>query len=189
MMGLKFRFLLSVWACAALLSVAAQAQIVFDRPKTEPPLDNPYTLNVPREEVIKAIGEVLKTCAIPFDTERTKPQEGRFFTQYVVFTKGVNARTDIEHVSNPAASDARNWLRGRVSLEIIVLPLDEKRSQLQVFAHVQGQVAEMTGSKWIDTPSNGQIEDEVLRGLAGKILGIDLGLKKGSARRLLGCEY
>lgn len=188
-MRLKFRLLLCAWACAALFSIAAQAQFTFDRPKTEPPLDNPYTLNVTREDVIKAAGEVLKTCAIQLDAEKTKPQEGRFVTQPVVFTKGVNARTDIEHVSNPSASEARNWLRGRVALEIIAVPLDEKRSQLQVFARVQGQVAEMTGSRWIDTPSNGRLEDEVLRGLAGKILGVDLGMKKGGVRRLLNCEY
>jgi hypothetical protein len=183
------RLLLSAWACAAVFSLAAQAQIVFDRPKTEPPLDNPYTLNVAREQIIKTVEEVLKSCAMTLDAAKTKPAEGRYHTAPVVFTKGVNARTDLEHVSNPAASEARNWLRGRVALEIVVLPLDEKRSQLQVVAHIEGQVAEMTGSRWVEAPSNGRLEDEVLRGLAGKILGLDLGLKKGSARRLLTCEY
>lgn len=188
-MKLKFRLLLLAWAFVAVASVAAQAQIVFDRPKTEPPLDNPYTLNVQREQVIKLVGDTLKSCAMQLDAEKSKAQEGRFYTQPVVFTKGVNARTDLEHVSNPSASEVRNWQRGRVALEVIVLPLDEKRSQLQIVAHVQGQVADVSGSRWLDVPSNGRIEDEILRGLAGKILGIDLGLKKGSARRLLGCEY
>lgn len=188
-MRIKLGPLVLALACLTFISAAAQAQIVFDRPKTEPPLDNPYTLNVSRDEIIKGVSEALKSCNIQMDGEKTRLQEGRFYTQFVVFTKGVNVRTDLEHYSTPSAIEARNWLRGRAALEISILPLDAKRSQLRVVAHIQGQVAEMTGSRWIDTQSNGMMEDEVLRGLAGKILGIDLALKKGTPRRLLGCEY
>src|SRR5438132_14253854 len=55
--------LLSCWA------VAASAQITFDRPKTEPPLPNPYTINVKRDQILTTIREVLKTCSILLDEE------------------------------------------------------------------------------------------------------------------------
>ena len=83
----------------------------------------------------------------------------------------------------------RSWIQGRYYLEITALPLDEKRAQLQIITHIQGQVADVAGNKWIATPTNGVLEDEVLRGLAGRILGLDLGIKKGAARRLFACEY
>jgi len=47
-------------------------------------------------------------------------------------------------------------------------------------------------NRWIDGQSNGVAEDEAIRGLAGKILGIDLSVKASSgrsARRILNCEY
>jgi hypothetical protein len=167
----------------------AWAQIQFDRPKTEPPLPNPYTINVARDQVIKTTQEVFKTCSVPIDEEKSKSAEGRLITKYFVFTKGVNARNDLAHVSNLPASEVRNWMQGRYYLEIIVLPLDEKRTQLQVIARIQGQIGDVLGNKWIDSPSNGVLEDEVLRGLAGKILGVDLSLKGNNKRRLLNCEY
>jgi len=172
-----------------LTGAAAQAQIIFDRPKTEPPLDNPYTLNVPRAEVIKGLREVLQTCATQINQQSSKPEDGQFVTQPVVFSKGVNTRTDIEHVATLLASDVHNWLRGRYYLEIRALPLDEKRSQLTIVAHIQGQLADVTGAKWVDLQSNGMLEDEALRGLASKVLGVEMGLKKGAPRRLMSCEY
>jgi hypothetical protein len=176
-------------ACIIGSSAVAQAQIQFDRPKTEPPLPNPYTINVAREQIFKTTREVLKTCSVPLDEETSKPAEGKFVTKYVVFTKGVTTRSDLAHLSNLPASEVRNWTQGRYYLEILVLPLDEKRSQIQVAAHIQGQIADVLGNKWIDSPSNGALEDEVLRGLAGKILGIDLSIKGNNRRRLLNCEY
>ena len=85
----------------------------------------------------------------------------------------------------------RNWQQARFTLEIIALPVDQKRSQLQVLANIQGRLADASGTvKWLDCASNGVLEDEILRGLASKILGVDLGVKKGSnPRRILSCEY
>jgi hypothetical protein len=187
----SFSFALLFIFCFSVASaVTASAQIVWDKPRTEPPLDNPYTIGASREQILKVTGEVFKTCTIPIDEERTKASEGRITTKYEVFSKGITVRADLEHVANPPASETRNWTRARYSLEIIALPLDEKRSQLQVIAHIQGMVNDFSGSKWIDVPSNGMLEDEVLRGLASKILGIDLSVKKGrNPKRLFNCEY
>jgi hypothetical protein len=186
-----FSFLL-ICCWSVMAATTARAQFIWDKPKTEPPLENPYTVGASREQILKTATEVLKTCAVPIDETLTKPAEGRIVTKYEVFSRGITVRADLEHVSNPPASETRNWTRARYSLEVIALPLDEKKSQLQVIAHIQGMVNDFSGSKWIDVPSNGRLEDEVLRGLAGKILGIDLSIKTSSGRsgrRIFNCEY
>ncbi len=186
---MKFRLLAHAFILTLVLAAAAEAQIVFDKPKDKPPLDNPYTINVPREQIAREIQEVLQTCKIVLDTEKTKVEKGRFVTKPWVFTQGVNVKTDLEHVSRLPASDARSWIKGRYALEINILPLDEKRSQLQVIAYIQGQVADMAGTKWVESQSNGELEDDAMRGLAGRILGLDLSRKTNGKRRLMNCEF
>lgn len=186
------------YICLSLFAVIcwsfdARAQIQFDRPKTEPPLDNPYTINVPREQILQTTREILKTCAIPIDEALSKPNEGKIVTKSAVFTRGVTTKADLEHLATMPAGEVRNWQQGRYHLEITALPLDGKRSQLLVAAHIQGKVADaLNGNQWIEGQSNGLLEDEALRSLAGKILGIDLGVKVSSkrpARRILNCQF
>lgn len=186
---MRFKLIVPAFALIALFAAVTPAQINFGKPKDTPPLDNPYTVNVPREEIAKQIQEVFQTCNIEIDKEKTKIEKGRFVTTTWLFTRGVNAKTDLQNVSNLPAADARNWLKGRYTLEINILPLDEKRSQLQVISYIQGQMADVAGTKWIDSPSNGTIEDDTIRGLAGKILGLDLSRKKNGKHRLMNCEY
>lgn len=181
-------FVLLLVVCSA---AAAQAQIQFDRPKIEPPLDNPYTMSVAREKILETAREVLKACAIPLDEELSKPSEGKLVTKPIIFSKGVTTKTDLEYLATLPADDVRNWRQGRYALEITALPLDQKRSQLFIAAHIQGRLADaLDSNRWIEGQSNGRLEDEVLRGLAGKILGIDLSVKTGNnTRRILNCEY
>ncbi len=131
--------------------------------------------------MLDAAREILKSCKIPYEekVERVLPVGDKLVTGYIVFTKGVNARTDLAHYSDPSAGNLHTWTAGRVYLEIIALPLDAKRSQISIVAHFQGRTGGiMTGGKeeWVDIPSNRSLEDEVLRGLAGKILGLDLSI-------------
>lgn len=171
-------------------ATSARAQFTFDRPKTEPPLDNPYTMTIPREKILETVREVLKTCALQIDDTLSKPNEGKIVTKPVSFSKGVTTKTDLEYLAKLPADDSRNWLQGRYALEITALPLDQKRSQLLIVANIQGRIADVLNpNRWIDCQSNGRLEDEVLRGLAGKTLGIDLSLKGNSRRRILTCEY
>lgn len=186
---MRLKFIAPAIVLIGLFSLTTQAQINIGKPKEVLPLDNPYTVNVPREQIAKEIQSVLQTCNIEIDQEKTKVDRGRFVTKPWQFTRGVNAKTDLQNVSNLPAADARNWLKGRYALEINILPLDEKRSQLQIIAYIQGQMADVVGTKWIESPSNGTVEDDVLRGLAGKILGLDLSRKKNGKRRLMDCEY
>ncbi|HKX31979.1 MAG TPA: hypothetical protein VJ302_30105 [Blastocatellia bacterium] len=156
-------------------------------------MDNPYPINVPREQVLQAVDEVLKTCRVSLNDEQSNPAEGKIVTKPMVFTRGVTTRNDLEYLATLPAGEVQNWLQGRYSLEISVLPIDQKRSQLFVVAHIEGRIAEMSGGdKWVEGHSNGRLEDEVIRGLGGKILGIDLSIKKSSlrpTRRLMNCEY
>lgn len=175
----------------ASLPVVASAQIEFDRPKTEQPLENPYTIGVTREQILETAKDALKKCNIPIDEELSKANEGKLITKPVIFSRGVTTRSDLEYLATMPASDVRNWTQGRYYLEITALPLDQKRSQLFVSAHIQGRIPDaVSGNKWIDGQSNGRLEDEVIRGLASKLLGIDLGFKKGgNPKRILNCEY
>jgi hypothetical protein len=186
---MRLKLIVLAFALLVLVSSATLSQINFGKPKDTPPLDNPYTVNVSREEITKQIQEVLQTCNIEIDKQKTNVEKGRFVTTPWLFTRGVNTKTDLLNVSNLPAADARNWLKGRYTLEINILPLDDKRSQLQVITYIQGQMADVVGTKWVESPSNGKIEDDTLRGLAGKILGLDLSRKKNGKHLLMNCEY
>ncbi|MBI1763251.1 MAG: hypothetical protein HYR56_17645 [Acidobacteria bacterium] len=182
-------FVLALFALA-LTAQMAHAQFTFDKPKTEPPLPNPYTMSVLREPILDAARDVLKSCAIPIDEELSKANPGKLVTKPVVYSRGVTVRTDLEYLADMPASAVRNWSQARYALEIIALPVDQKKSQLQVNAIIQGRAVDADGSlKWVEGKSNGRLEDEFIRGLAGKILGIDLSIKGKSQRRLLNCEY
>jgi hypothetical protein len=192
-MKLKMSYICFSLLFIVFCSFEARAQLQLDRPKTAPRLDNPYILNVPREQILQTVAEVLKTCSIQVDDTQSKPSEGKIVTQSVVFTRGVTAKADMEHLAKMPAGEVRSWQQGRLRLEITAIPLDEKRSQLSVNAHIEGKIIDASsGAKWIEGQSNGSVEDEALRGLAGKILGIDLSVKVSSGRptrRILNCEY
>ncbi|MGE0887544.1 MAG: hypothetical protein AB7P14_28825 [Blastocatellales bacterium] len=193
MIKLKWHLFFLAVVFVVFSTITAYAQLTFDRPKTEPPLDNPYTISLPREKILEGVKEVLKTCSIEIDVNLSKPSEGKIVTKPVSFSRGVTTKSDLEYLSTLPAGDVRNWVQGRYSLEITALPLDQTRSQLLVGANIQGRISDVLNpNKWIDCQSNGRLEDEVLRGLAGKILGIDLSMKNSSgrsSRRILNCEY
>jgi hypothetical protein len=175
------------------LSVVCQAQIQIDRPKPEPALANPFTINLPREQILDSVREILKTCDIKLDEVASKPREGKLVTLPVVFTKGITTRTDLEYLASLPADEARNWTAGRFLLEISVTPIDQKRTHIFVAARIDGRVADaFEGNKWVTGQSNGRLEDEVLRGVASKVLGIDMSVKTSSqrpSRRIMNCEY
>ncbi|NBO64886.1 MAG: hypothetical protein EBU88_08595 [Acidobacteria bacterium] len=184
------RYGVLAWFMATGLAGLALGQIRFDRPKTEAPLDNPYTLGVPREQIISNVRDVLKGCGISIK-EDSGQSSGKIVTGTIIFARGVTSRNNLEHLATMPSSEVRNWQQGRFYLEITALPLDQKRSQLYVAAHIEGRYSDPgSGAIWVEGQSNGRLEDEILRGLAGKILGIDLSLKTATnERRILNCTY
>ncbi len=192
-MKLKSVFAGSVF-CLVWLSTTVMAQLTFDRPKNTKPLPTPYTINVTRQQVLDAAREILSVCKMPLREkgEGATANGEKLVTEYIAFARGVTSQSDLTHYTNPRAADVQSFVAGRVSLEILALPLDEKRSQIQIAARFQAKRGGVSGndpSPWIDCPSNGQLEDEILRGLAGKILGIDLSIDRDGRRRILTCEY
>src|SRR4030095_7310615 len=80
------------------IAPAAIAQIEFDKPKVEPPLPNPYTLAAKREDIMKATRDLMKACSIPIDETNSKDDGGKILTKPVVYTRGVTANSDLEHL-------------------------------------------------------------------------------------------
>jgi hypothetical protein len=173
------------------LSLDGYAQLRFDKPKSEPPLDNPYTLGVPREKIVEVAREIFNTCAFQIDEELSKAGDGKIISKNIIFTRGVTAKNDLEHLATMPAGEVRNWQQGRVVIEISALPLDGKKSQILITTRIQGKIADaLRSNQWIDGQSTGLLEDQIMRGLAGKILGIDLNVKTGdNKRRILNCEF
>jgi hypothetical protein len=191
---LRSRFVCLIFACLTCWPIATQAQIDFDKPGNKRTLPTPYTIEASSEEILDTAGEILESCKITYVKEAKGDLSigDRLITKYITFTRGVNARTDLAHYSNPPARDVSALTAGRVSLEIIAFPVDHVLSQISITAHFQGQTGGITNGgegKWVDCPSNGRLEDEVLRGLAGKMLGIDLSIDGNGRRRILDCEY
>lgn len=190
------KFLRSLGTAVFLLAIGSTsvfAQLTFDKPKTEPNLANPYTMGSKREDVMKTALEIFKACDFPIDEANTNVKEGKITTKAVLYTRGVTARNDLEHLAEMPASRVRNWVQGRFSLEVLSLPIDPLRTQLQVTARISGRVGDVAGETWLEGVSNGNLEDEVIRGIAGQTLGIDLARSSSRAtkgkRRILNCEY
>lgn len=189
-MKLRLHLFLIALCWVMLTMMPVSAQLTFDKPKTEPPLANPYTMSAKREQILEAAREVLKACSIPLDEELTRSAEGKLVTKPIIYSRGITVKNDLEYLAEFPAGDVRNWSQARFVLEIIAVPFDQKLSQLQVNANIQGRALEPNGTqKWIGGKSNGRLEDEVIRGMAGKALGIDLTIKGKTQRRLLNCEY
>ena len=172
-MNLKMSYICLSLLFITFCSLDARAQIQLDRPKTEPPLDNPYVIHAPREQILQTVREVFNTCAIEIDDTLSKPSEGKIVTKSVVFTRGVTARADLDHLARMPAGEVRNWQQGRWQSGGHRPPA--RRETLSAFhsAQIEGKVIEASGgAQWVQGQSNGLLEDETL-GLAGRILGID----------------
>lgn len=186
-------FVLLSFSSLVILSTDALSQIQLSRPKTEQPLDNPYLLNVSREQVLTAVREVLGTCKIEIESTGGRPDDTKITTIPIVFTKGVTTRTNLKYLATMPADEVNSWAAGRYFLVIEILPVDVNKTQLSITGHIFGRSAGYTGKEtWIEGQSNGRLEDETLRGLAGKILGIDLSVKKPGqmpTRRIMNCDY
>lgn len=145
---------------------AAQAQIQFNRPKdADPLLDNPQTFAKQRDPLMETIRQVLKDMEIPIDEVASKKKPGILVTKPVIFTKGGNSGTNLEFVARRPGGDARNWLRGRYSLQIELSPLDPERTKMYVFARIEGECQEDLATKWVECPSRGVQENDFIKKL------------------------
>jgi hypothetical protein len=175
----------SAFHCARILiaivamffaATAADAQLEFKRPKTEKPLPNPFIMSAARDEVLTVTKQMLETREIPLDKEDCNALTGEctLISKPVIFIKGIQTKSQLEHYSDVPAADVRNWVQGRYVLRIHISPASPKTSQVAVYTKFEGRTTDgAMGSQWVPLTSKGELEDKVLRCIQDRVLGGD----------------
>jgi hypothetical protein len=158
-----------LFALVALVVTSSFAQLTFDRPKVEGLLANPYTATAARDVVVEAAVGMIKDMSIDLDQEKTKKDEGILVAKPVIFTKGTVTVSQLEHFSHCPAVEARNWTRGRYTLQMVIEPVDPSHAKINVSAKIEGETQGMIGSSWVQCDSKGILEDRILRSLLERI--------------------
>jgi hypothetical protein len=129
----------------------------------------------PRDEVVSITKQMLETREIPVDKEdcNTTTGECAILTKSVIFTKGISAKSQIEHYCETPKVDVRNWAKGRYVLRFQITPATPKSSQVGVYAKFDGMTNAVTGSEWIPLTSKGELEDLMLRCIQDRVQGGD----------------
>jgi len=160
-----------------LLSLAAgtSGQIQLSKPKPIKPLPNPSIVGAPRDEVMSITKQMLETREIPLDKEDCSPTTGEctLLSKSVVFIKGIEAKSQLEHYCDLPAVDLRNWVRGRYVIRFQIAPASQKSSQVGVYAKFEGMMNSVTGSEWVSLTSKGELEDLMLRCIQDRVQGGD----------------
>ncbi|MEK6321492.1 MAG: hypothetical protein AABN33_07400 [Acidobacteriota bacterium] len=158
-----------------LTGMTVLGQLEFSKPKPIKPLPNPSIIALPRDEVVSITKQMLETREIPVDKEdcNTTTGECTLLTKSVVFTKGIAAKSQLEHYCETPAVDVRNWVRGRYLLRFQITPATPKTSQVGVYAKFEGMTNAITGSEWVPLTSKGELEDLMLRCIQDRVMGGD----------------
>lgn len=153
-------------------TLTASSQIQFKRPKNPDPLeDNPKTFTMTREALTDLVKQTLKDMEVPIDEAKSKEKPGILFTKPVIFTKGGPTGENLEYVSRRPGGEARNWLRGRYSLQIEISPVDPQKTKLFIFARIEGEYQDALGAQWVECPSRGIKENDIMKALVKRISG------------------
>ncbi len=162
------RILLLVGLLASVVSSAvwtpAAGQISWGRGREKKPmLPNPYTFNVPRDTLLEAVKHVLSDRELVVDEQLSAEKPGRLVTKPVVFTRGaLTSGANLEFIARRPGGGNFTWVRGRYALEIEVTSLDPQRTRLTVYARIEGEYQTETGGIWVECPSRGVKENEIL---------------------------
>jgi hypothetical protein len=168
----RIRFMQAVFVPAFFLA-SASGQIQFDRPKSEKPLPNPSVMSASRDELLTITKQLLETREIPLDKEDCSPTNGEctLVSKPVIFIKGIQTRSQLEHYCEVPAANVRNWSRGRYVLRIQISPASTKTSQVGIYARFEGMSEGLTGSQWVQLNSKGEFEDKLLRCIQDRLRG------------------
>ena len=158
-----------------LTGMTSLAQIQFSKPKPVKPLPNPSIIGSPRDEVMSITKQMLETREIPVDKEDCNSTSGEctLLTKAVIFTKGIAAKSQLEHYCETPSVDVRNWVKGRYVLRFQITPATPKTSQVGVYAKFDGMTNAVTGSEWVPLTSKGELEDLMLRCIQDRVQGGD----------------
>lgn len=153
-------------------TVSTHGQIQLQRPKEQPMLPNPYTFNMSRDAVLDTVKLVLSDREIPLDPALSAQKPGVLFTKPVIFTKGaLTSGSNLEYVARRPGGDNLTWVKGRFSLQIEATPLDPQRTKLTVYAKIEGEYQTDIGTKWVECPSKGVKENDLLEAILKQIEG------------------
>jgi hypothetical protein len=148
--------------------------IDFGRGKTvtPPPIPNPYKFSVRRDEIIKAVGEVMRDRKLIMDESASKLDEGVLITQPYTFIKGavVTESELVQYADVPQAS-SRGWTRGRYTMIVEIQPVDGQSTNVSVSAKVEGRTDGASGAEWVTLRSLGTAEQEFLNALIETVTG------------------
>jgi hypothetical protein len=148
--------------------------IDFGRGKTvtPPPIPNPYKFSVRRDEIIKAVGEVMRDRKLIMDESASKLDEGILITQPYTFIKGavVTESELVQYADVPQAS-SRGWTRGRYTMIVEIQPVDGQSTNVSVSAKIEGRTDGASGAEWVTLRSLGTAEQEFLNALIEAVTG------------------
>jgi hypothetical protein len=142
--------------------------INFGKGKTKeiPALPNPYRLTARRDELIKAITDLMRDRKLIVDDAASRMNEGIIVTQPFTFIKGaVVAESELSRFADVETSTQRGWTRGRYTMTVEVQPIDGATANVSVNAKIEGRTDGAIGAEWITLPSNGTAEQEFLTAL------------------------
>ena len=159
----------------SLMGITAFGQLEFSKPKPIKPLPNPSIIGSPRDEVVSITKQMLETREIPVDKENCNSTTGEctLLTKSVIFTKGIAAKSQLEHYCETPSVDVRNWVKGRYVLRFQITPATPKSAQVGVYAKFDGMTNAVTGSEWVALTSKGELEDLMLRCIQDRVQGGD----------------
>ena len=164
---------LRVGLACLFLSATGAAQIQFNRPKTAQPLPNPSVVSATRDEAVTIIKQMLETREIPLDKEDCNATTGEctLISKPIIFTKGIPAKSQLQHFSEMPERDVRNWSKGRYVLRFQVAPATPRPAQVGAYARFEGLTDGAIGQEWVQLASRGELEDQMLRCLQDRISG------------------
>ena len=172
----RYARILMAMAFMVFAAIIAEGQLEFKRPKTEKPLPNPFIMPSARDEVLTITKQMLETREIPVDKEDCNPATGEctLISKPVIFIKGIQTKSQLEHYAEVPVADVRNWVSGRYVLRIQISPASPKTSQVAVYTKFEGRTTDgAVGSQWVSLTSRGELEDKMLRCIQDRVLGGD----------------
>ena len=173
--GLRFNRGIAAILVMLVVVSGMSGQIQLSKPKAEPSLPNPSIVGAPRDEILTATKQMLETREIPLDKEDCSQTTGEctLISKPVIFTRGITAKSQLQHYCEVQAADVRNWVKGRYVLRIQIAPASPHTSLVGVYARFEGMTDGLSGSEWVTLSSRGELEDKLLKCLRDRVRGID----------------
>lgn len=142
------------------------------RTVTPPPIPNPYKFSNRRDEIIKAVMELMRDRKLIVDESASKPEEGILISQPFTFIKGavVTESELVQYADVPEAS-SRGWTRGRYTMIVEIQPVDGQSTNVSVNSKIEGRTDGASGAEWVTLRSRGLAEQEFLGALIENLTG------------------